>query len=143
MGSFLESLKKDLETGEFNSEAAKKIIEIDRLADEKKNAEQLIEKRLEEVGVVKLKTEDVEILNSDYDEKMEKIKRIDAGNERLADLIDREEQILQAINNMITVANDSKEGFAAEFEAKDPAFGDLLAKINQINMKYNNSVINN
>jgi len=143
MGSFLESLKKDLETGEFNSEAAKKIIEIDRLADEKKNAEQLIEKRLEEVGVVKLKTEDVEILNSDYEEKMEKIKRIDAGNERLADLIDREEQILQAINNMITVANDSKEGFAAEFEAKDPAFGDLLAKINQINMKYNNSVINN
>ena len=33
--SFLEKLKKAVDTGEFNSEAAKKIIEIDKLADEK------------------------------------------------------------------------------------------------------------
>jgi hypothetical protein len=44
---------------------------------------------------------------------------------------------------MITFANDLKEQFGKEFEAKNPAFENLLGKINEINMKYNNSIINN
>ena len=35
MGEFLENLKKAADTGEFNSEAAKKILEINELADKK------------------------------------------------------------------------------------------------------------
>jgi hypothetical protein len=143
MGSFLENLKKDLDTGEFNSEAAKKIIEIDKLADEKKNAEQLIEKRLEDIGIKKVGEEDVEILNSEYEERMEKIVRSDSANSIVADLVNKEEHILMSIKEMIDLANDAKEEFAAEFEAKDPAFSDLLAKINHINMEYNNSIFNN
>jgi hypothetical protein len=145
MGSFLDNLKKDLDTGEFNSEAAKKIIEIDKLAETKTAAEseEALNKRLEVVGVKVLKEEDVETLNSEYEEKMAKIKKTDDAYKQLADLADKEEQIMTAITDMITLANELKDEFAAEFEAKDPAFSDLLAKINHINMKYNNSVILN
>ena len=43
--SFLENLKKSVDTGEFNSEAAKKIIEVDKLADNA-NVENLAGKNL-------------------------------------------------------------------------------------------------
>ena len=36
MNPYLESLKKAVETGDFNSEAAKKIIQIDKNADNAK-----------------------------------------------------------------------------------------------------------
>jgi hypothetical protein len=143
MGSFLDNLKNAVENGEFNSEAAKKIIEIDKLADEKRDAEKLIEKRLEEAGIVKLKTEDVEIINSEYEDKMKKIEQLDEANVCLSDLINREERILGEIQEMIELANSAKEEYSVEFEAKNPAFMDLLAKINHINMKYNNSVVLN
>jgi hypothetical protein len=142
--NFLENLKKSVETGEFNSEAAKKINEIDKLADEKvENAEQLVQKRLDEAGIKTAKEEDIEVLNSEYEERMKKIERTDGANVYLAELINKEERIVAEIHEMIELANNAKEEFAVEFEAKDPAFMDLLAKVNHVNMEFNNSIFNN
>jgi hypothetical protein len=142
--NFLENLKKAVDNGEFNSEAAKKINDIDKLADEKVgNAKQLIQKRLDEVGIKTVTEEDVEVLNSEYEEKMKRIKRIDEANVCLVDLINREERIISEIRKMIEVANNAKKDYAVEFEANDPVFMDLLAKVNQINKEFNNSIFNN
>ena len=142
--NFLENLKNAVDKGEFNSEAAKKINDIDKLADEKVgNAEQLIQKRLDEVGIKTATEEDVEILNSEYEDKMKRIERTDEANVCLADLISREERIISEIQEMIELANNAKEDYAVEFEAKDPAFMDLLAKVNHINMEFNNLIFNN
>jgi len=146
--SFLDNLKNAVETGEFNSEAAKKINEIDKLADEKKGSTPTLDKIYDDIDSGKIKLakaseEDVEILNSEYEDKMKRIERTDEANVCLADLINREERIISEIQEMIELANAAKEDFAVEFEAKDPAFMDLLAKINHVNMEFNNSIFNN
>jgi hypothetical protein len=165
--NFLENLKKAVDTGEFNSEAAKKIIEIDKLADEKlstmtKSGEVLDDSKLAESitdrvklgGVKTVSEEEALALNSEYEKKMEDIKKQDAENKRIAEVmnvVDKqlatleeiEEMVNANIKDMLSFTNELKEKFGKEFEAKDPLFADLLAKVNQINMKYNNSIINN
>ena len=51
MNNFLENLKKGLETGDYNSDAAKKIMEISELSESKKGRD--FEKRLDEFGLKK------------------------------------------------------------------------------------------
>jgi predicted SprT family Zn-dependent metalloprotease len=72
---FLKNLKNAVETGDFNSDAAKKINEISSLAETKTvtESEEALNKRLESVGIKILTDDDVE-LNSQYEEKMEEIK---------------------------------------------------------------------
>lgn len=153
---FLEDLKKSVETGNFNSEAAKKINEIDNLADEKiktltkpnqniddTDLSKSVNERLEKAGVKTVTEEEAAALNSDYEKKMEEIKQQDIVNKQLATLIEIEEMAKLTISDMLSFANELKNKFAKEFETKNPMFADLLEKINEINMKYNNSVINN
>lgn len=145
--NFLENLKNAVDNGEFNSEAAKKINDIDKLADEKKGATPVLDKiRADidsgEIKVAKASEEDVEILNSEYEEKMEKIKRVDGANAKLADLMDKEELVLTVIGEMIVLANEVKKEYATEFETKDPEFMNLLEKVNHVNMEFN-SIFNN
>jgi hypothetical protein len=138
---FLEKLKNAVDNGEFNSEAAKKIKDIDKLADEKKNAEKLIEKRLEEAGVVKLVTEEAIELNSDYEKKMEEIKKQDAINRQLATLIEVEDMVKASIEDMLSFAQELEQKFEKEFEAEDPMFGDLSLKIEEVKNKYEPTLI--
>ena len=83
MSTFLENLKKSVETGEFNSEAAKKIIEIDKLAEEKiksltKTGQSIedsdlaksVDDRIKEAGVKIISEEEALELNSQYEKKM-------------------------------------------------------------------------
>jgi hypothetical protein len=149
MGSeFLKNLKTAVDGGEFNSEAAKKIIEIDNLAEEKKGSTPALNYIADKIddGTIKLKKvteEEAEMINSEYEKQMEAIKQTDLANAQLANLIEIEDMVKATIGDMITFANDLKEQFGKEFEAKNPAFENLLGKINEINMKYNNSIINN
>ena len=77
MSNFLDNLKKSVDEGTFNSEAANKLKEIDVLADglsETKTSEEL-EKSIEEkiiAGGVKTLVDGDEVakLNSEYEEKM-------------------------------------------------------------------------
>jgi len=76
MSNFLENLKKSVDEGEFNSDAAKRINSIDEKADSvlnEKSAEQIEESVREKAvsgGVKTVDEEEVARLNSEYEEKM-------------------------------------------------------------------------
>lgn len=149
--NFLKNLKNAVDTGEFNSEAAKKIIEIDKLADEKftetrdgtkyVNTENL-DKLVDEAGVKTVTEEEAAALNSDYEKKMIEIKKQDAVNKQLATLIEVEDMVKMSIDDMLSFIDELENGFEKEFESEDPMFGELYQKIEQIKSKYN-SIINN
>jgi hypothetical protein len=135
---FLKNLQNAVETGEFNSEAAKKINEIDEKAKTVENVQEKVMKAEAEYI-----PEEEALKSAEYEQEMEKIKMQDAVNKQLATLIEIEDMVKLSISDMISFANELKEKFGAEFEAKNPMFADLLSKINEINMRYNNSIINN
>ena len=89
MSKFLEELKKAADTGEFNSDAAKKINEIDELAEKKATGMSVdeltesLEKRIEANPAVAVTEEEALELNSQYEKKMEEIKKQDAENKRI------------------------------------------------------------
>lgn len=135
---FLKNLKNAVETGDFNSDAAKKINEISSLAETKTatESEEALNKRLESVGIKILTDDDVE-LNSQYEEKMEEIKKQDAANKILATLIDIEDMVKASIEDMLSHVSELEDNFSKEFEAENPIYGELSQKIQQIKMKYN------
>jgi hypothetical protein len=135
---FLKNLQNAVETGDFNSEAAKKINEIDEKAKTVENVQEKVMKAEAEYI-----PEEEALKSAEYEQEMEKIKIQDAVNKQLATLIEIEDMVKLSISDMISFANELKEKFGAEFEAKNPMFADLLSKINEINMRYNNSIINN
>ncbi len=141
MGNFLENLKKDLENGEFNSEAAKRINDIGKLADEKKDAELLIEKRLKEAGVKTVTEEDVVKINSQYEEQLENAKRQDAVNKALATLIEIEDMVKASIDDMFSYVEELEHTFEKEFDSEDPMFGELYQKIEQIKSVYEPTLV--
>jgi len=156
---FLDNLKNAVEKGEFNSEAAKKIIEIDKLAGDKAKEikeqvfiEKHVHDRLEELGA-NVSDEEAAAIDSQYEEKMAAIKREDEENKKRADLINLidkqvstlveiEDLVRADVADMMSFVAELEDKFAKEFEAEDPIFGDLHLKIEQIKLKYN-SIINN
>ena len=155
MSEFLENLKKAADNGEFNSEAAKKILEINELADKKLGAgtpadlekiQESLDKRVEADGEIKepkekataISEEDVEELNSQYEKKMADLKKQDAVNLQVATLIEFDDVITATVGDLLDFTAGLKEKFGEEFEKKNPMFADLLAKINEVNMKYKN-----
>jgi hypothetical protein len=151
MGNFLEDLKKSVETGEFNSEAAKKIIEVSKLADEKAkgNAFKMVQDRLEKAGYNDAIPEEERIeLNSEYEQEMEKIKKQDAENKRIADLtnladkqiallIEMNDMVMASITDMMSFVTELEEKFKKEIEDKNPIFISLTQEIAKIKNKYN------
>jgi hypothetical protein len=144
MNPYLENLKKAVETGDFNSEAAKKIIEIDKNADnakglflteEEKN--ELAKKRLDTVleGAV-VTEEEVLKINSEYDKKMEEIKKQDVVNKQLATLIEIEDMVKLSVDDMISFIKELEDKFKKEFEENNPIFEKLKTKTLEIKLKY-------
>jgi hypothetical protein len=143
MENFLQNLKNAVDKGEFNSDAAKKINDIDKLADEKiKTAENSIEERLEKAGVKTVTEEEAAALNSNYEKQMEEIKKQDMVNKQLATLIEIEEMTKSTISDMMSFIDELEDKFTKEFDDEDPMYGELNQKIGQIKSKYN-SIINN
>jgi len=146
--SFLESLKNAADKGEFNSEAAKKIIEIDNLASQKlsklgtKDIEDLMKDRLEQAGVKTVTEEEAAIGSAEYDKKMEDIKKQDAVNVQIVALMEIEDMVLASVLDMYTFIDELETKFSKEIEANDPIFTDLTQQIGKIKSKYN-SIINN
>jgi hypothetical protein len=152
--SFLENLKKSVDNGEFNSEAAKKIIEVDKLADEKKNALDLVQDRLEKSGYAKSVTEEeATALNSQYEIEMEAIKKKDEENKKIAEmhniadnslrtLLEIEDMVKASIIDMFSYVDELNSEFGNEFKNENLIFGELSQKLKQIQSKYS-SIINN
>jgi len=156
MGTFLDDLKKSVDTGEFNSEAAKKIIEVNKLADEKakENPFKLVIDRIEKTGFAEaVPEEDRIVLNSEYEKQMEEIKKQDEENKRIADminvintqistLVEIEDMVKLSVQDMLSFVKELEDKFSKEIEAKDPMFTELNQKLEEIKLKYI-SIINN
>ena len=146
MGSnFLENLKKAVDDGNFNSDAAKRIIEIDKLADEKKSTPAL-NKIADDIdnGNIKLKTvteEEAAMIDSNYEKEMGKIKKQDAINKQLATLVEIEDMVKASIEDMLSFAQELEQKFEKEFEVEDPMFGALSLKIEEVKNKYEPTLI--
>lgn len=140
MNPFLENLKKSVETGEFNSEAAKKIIEIADLADRKMGSTEALDKaydELERVKPVAVTEQEAAAINSAYEEKMANIKKQDAINAQIAVLVDIEDMVKASIDDMFSFTDELESKFAKEFESEDPMFGELYQKIENLKLQYN------
>lgn len=148
MSEFLENLKKAADEGIFNSEAAKKILDVNELADVKLgngSAEDLekikegLEKRLEDSDDTKsvAVTEEKAVeLNTEYERKMELFKKQDGVNKQLATLIDIEDMIKASVEDMFSFTEELESKFEKELKAEDLIFGDLFQKIEELKMKY-------
>jgi len=145
MSDFLEKLKNAVENEEFNSEAAKKILEINKLAESKigNGTEADIEKLKESLMKREASSEE----SSKYEEKMKALKDEERKNKEIADhenmvhqqlitLMDIEAMVKASIGDMFEFADGLESRFDEEFEAKDPRFVDLILKIKEIKSKY-------
>lgn len=140
--SFLENLKNAVDNGEFNSEAANKIKEINELADNAKGfTEKDGEKARELLKSQAVTVEEAVELNSSYEQQMEKIKQTDIANKYLATVIEIEEMVQLSIDDMTNYLNETEETLSKEKENKNVIFDDLFNKIEEIRKKYN-SLIN-
>lgn len=148
MSNFLDNLKKAVESGEFNSEAAKKINEIGELDDKKlkesgvDDIKRQIGERLKDVESKTVSDGDVAPINSEYEKQMELVKKQDAVNKQLATLIEIEDMVKLSIGDMLSFVEQLEDEFEKEFESENPMFGDLFLKVEEIKSKYN-SIINN
>ena len=135
---FLENLKKSVEEGDFNSEAAKKIIEIDKLAETMKAsaAEKSLNDRLEKAGVKIVTEEEAAAINPQYEKQMADIKKQDAVNQQVATLIEIKDMVKLSILDMLSFTKELEEKFTKEFEAKDPIFNDLYLQIQEVKNKF-------
>ncbi len=146
MSDFLENLKKAADNGEFNSDAAKKILEINELADVKSKLmdsdelQETLEKRIEadpkDSEEKMVSEEEMLELNSQYEQKMKQLKLIDGVNGRLATLIEIEDMVKASIDDMMGHVEELETQYEKEFEDEVPVFGDLYLKIEEIRTKY-------
>lgn len=141
MTKFLDDLKNAVEIGEFNSEAAKKIIEIDKLADGKDITEvQEKLKTLETKTVDNVTEQEALAVNLAYEKKMFEIKQQDLANAQLATLIECENMVKASIGDMMSFVTELETKFENEFKTENPIFGDLHLKIETINKDYENLI---
>lgn len=133
MSEFLDKLKKAVDEGEFNSEAAKKINEIEKRSMEidPNEAEKLLEKRLEESGAKIITEDEVVAKNIDYDKKLEQLKYIDGLNKQIATLRDMENMVLLSIQDMLQYVKtvDENFNFDKENEENNKKLNDEIQRI--------------
>ena len=146
MSDFLDNLKKAADNEEFNSEVAKKILDINELANSKMGAgtpadierlKETLEKRQEKAVIEPISEEKAVEANTEYEVKMAQFKKLDAINNHLATLIEIEDMVKLSIADMMGHVEELKDKFKKEFEIKDLMFGDLSQKIKEIKSKYN------
>ena len=152
--SFLDNLKNAVDNGDFNSEAARKLIEIGNLADTKfipKTNEQLLEKlntvkeKLVVDNAVTVTEEEAAAINAEYEAYMEDVKKRDAVNVQLATLVEIEDMVKLSVVDMLTFIDELEEKFPDELGNEEPAipnsipnpmFVELIKKIEEVKTKY-------
>lgn len=140
MSEFLENLKKAVEIGEFNSEAAKKITNIDKLADSitPEDAGKSLNKRVEDSGVKTVSAVEAAVANTEYEIKMAQLKENDLVLQQVATLKDIEETVMLTIGDMF----DFVKTLEKSFDKTKSTHADIFVEIEKIKSKYS-SIINN
>ena len=139
MGNFLEDLKKAADTGEFNSDAAKKINEIDDLANDfakTKTIEQMEDSLTdvaEETGIKTVSEEDVAKLNSEYEEKMKVRAKEEILLATIVTMINIDEEINEKVEELRLFIVDQKK----QFDPEDNVHKVLYDKLDELTLKYN------
>jgi hypothetical protein len=137
MSDFLDNLKKSVDTGDFNSEAAKKITSIVDFSDEKmrKNTINEISNSLDarNVSSKTVSSEEAKSANTEYEIKMGRIKQYDRLLGTIAELNEIDRIVSESIDDMKWHITNLEE----VFDMHDP-INELLAKtINEVKIKYN------
>jgi hypothetical protein len=135
---FLDNLKKAVDTGEFNSEAAKKIKAIDELADTKVDADEKITERLKQAGIKIVTEEEAEVINAEYEIKMQEIKERDLVLQQIKTLQEIDETVMLSVQDM----RDFIQTLEESFDKEKPIHADIFTEIEKIKNKYS-SIINN
>ena len=135
MSKFLDDLKKAADTGEFNSEAAKKIIQVDKLANNA-NVENLAD-RLEKAGIKTVEGENIAEINSDYEKSMQEIKEKDLALHQIAILREIDETLMLSLYDM----KDFVTTVESSFDKAKFVNAELFQEVEKIKNKYS-SIIN-
>jgi hypothetical protein len=129
---FLENLKNAVDKGDFNSEAAKKIKAVDELADTKIDSKEKIDERLKVAGIKIVTEEEAEVINADYEVKMQEIKQ--------KDLVLKQIRILQEIDETIKLSvgdlKDFIQTLEESFDKKNPLHAELFIEIEKMKNIY-------
>lgn len=152
--SFLDNLKNAVDNGDFNSEAARKLIEIGNLADTKfvpKTNEELTAKlneinaKLTGDNLPPVTEEEAAAMNAEYEAHMEDVKKRDAVNVQLATLVEIEDMVKLSVIDMFMFISDLTDKFPDELGNEEPAipnsipnpmFVELIKKIEEVKTKY-------
>ena len=138
MSNFLENLKNAADNGEFNSDAAKKINEIDEKANDftkMKTTEQMEESLTEkalEVGIKTVSEEDVAKLNSEYEEKMKIRAKEEILLATVVTMINMDEEINGKVEELRLFIADQKK----QFDPEDDVHKELYKKIDELTFNY-------
>jgi len=138
MSNLLDELKKAVDDGNFNSEAAKKLIEIDSKADEvleEKSTEQIEQSVIDTAisgGVKTIDGADFARLQSEYEEKMKERAREEILLATIVTLIDEDELIDEKLYSLWKFIDNIKQ----EHKAEDKGCAELFAKITELETKY-------
>lgn len=144
MGSdFLKNLKQAVDNGEFNSDAAKKINEVDKLANNINivgDSVESLNKRLENNQKFSVSKEIANEVNSEYEKEMQLIKEKDKVNSLLANLIDIEDTVRICIDDMFSFVNEIDENLKNKQDKV--IYDDLILKVKEIKSKYKKFINN-
>lgn len=154
MSEFLENLKNAADKGEFNSDAARKILEINELAEQKagsiktKEDFENLKEKMEKVADNSAVTEEEALeLNSQYEKQMLKIKEADMVNAQIATLVEIEDMVKLSISDMFEFINtlndkfkdkldEARTKYSNEFAKENKEIIELARNIETIEMKY-------
>ena len=148
MSKFLESLKDSLDNGEFNSDIAKKLTEINELADRKlkegmtaNDLEESLINKAKEGGIKTVTEEEATEVNQEYEKKLHELKQIDVYNKEIALLVEIEDAVKATIEDMLFHIEDLEKKYGGEIEKNESSINDLSLKMKEIKEKFK-SIIN-
>lgn len=139
---FLNDLKESLEKGNFNSDAANKINEIDKKAEKyaDKGIPEMnedLKKKIEESGGLKdsVSEDEVPELNTEYEKKMAQFKKMDKINFEIATLNNIEENLMNLQTELSNFINILRKKYEKE-DQELPELKLLYEKINELENKF-------
>lgn len=136
--NFLEDLKKAVEDGNFNSDAAKRINDIDKAANDvnknksKDEIKKSIDEKVENSGAKTVDEDKVAELNSKYEEKMQQRAKEETIYATIATLDNLDNEIEKARNDLFLFIQQQRN----KYDPDDSDCAELYEKINELTNKY-------
>jgi uncharacterized coiled-coil protein SlyX len=136
---FINNLKKAVEEGDFNSDAAKKINEIDKEANKikknksKEDIEKSINNKIKDSGTKAVDKDNIAELNSKYEKEMQNRAKEEKIYATIATLENLEYSIDKAFDELKKFIIQQK----AKYDSNDESCKNLYEKMDKLMNKYN------